>query len=47
MEAMVGFRNIAVHNYQKLDIDILRSILQNNLADLEDFYRVILDYYNL
>ena len=47
MEAMVGFRNIAVYNYQKLDIDILRSILQNNLGDLEDFYRAILDYYNL
>jgi uncharacterized protein YutE (UPF0331/DUF86 family) len=25
--AMVGFRNIAVHNYQEIDIDILRSIL--------------------
>lgn len=47
MEAMVGFRNIAVHNYQKLNIDILRSILQNNLGDLEDFYLAILDYYNL
>lgn len=47
MEAMVGFRNIAVHNYQKLNIDILRAILQNNLGDLEDFYRVILNYYNL
>ncbi|NKQ36954.1 MAG: hypothetical protein HF973_15250 [Chloroflexi bacterium] len=27
--------------------DSLRAILQNNLGDLEDFYRVILNYYNL
>jgi len=33
MQAMVGFRNIAVHNYQKLDLDIVRSILSSRLDD--------------
>lgn len=38
MESMVGFRNIAFHDYQTIDRDILKSILSNNLKDLEDFY---------
>ncbi len=38
MQAMVGFRNIAIHQYQTLDIRILKSILTKNLRDLETFY---------
>lgn len=47
MIAMVGFRNIAVHDYQSLDLDILKSILEHNLVDLEDYTRQILKYYQL
>jgi len=42
MIKMAGFRNIAVHNYQSLNIEILKSILKNNLIDFEDFYMQIL-----
>ncbi len=42
MEAMTGFRNIAVHDYQAIDKDILKSILIKHLKDLEDFYTTIL-----
>ena len=42
MNAMVGFRNIAVHEYQNIDKEILKSILQNNLRDIEEFYKSIL-----
>ncbi|MDN5335111.1 MAG: hypothetical protein PWR02_137 [Synergistales bacterium] len=42
---MTGFRNIAVFNYQALDLDILKSILSNNLKDLEDFSSVLLHYW--
>ena len=42
MESMVGFRNIAVHDYKSIEINILKSILMNNLKDLEDFYTTIL-----
>ena len=42
MKAMTGFRNIAVHNYQQINRDILKSILQNNLQDLEEFYTAVL-----
>lgn len=41
MQAMVGFRNIAVHDYQAIDAAILKSILTNNLKDIEEFYAVI------
>lgn len=37
MQAMVGFRNIAVHNYQKLNLDVVRSILETRLDDFRQF----------
>jgi len=45
MVKMTGFRNIAVHNYQALDLDILKSILVNNLKDIEEFYFALLHYW--
>jgi len=35
MQAMVGFRNIAVHNYKALNMVILRSILDKRLGDFK------------
>lgn len=34
---MVGFRNIAVHDYRQLQIPILQSILDHHLGDFETF----------
>lgn len=45
MQAMVGFRNIAIHDYQSMDADILKSILKKNLRDLEEFYTTILNHF--
>lgn len=42
MRAMVGFRNIAVHDYQKLNLDIVESILQKHLSDFRGFTAVAL-----
>lgn len=42
MKAMVGFRNIAVHDYQRIDLAILKSIMKNNLSDIEDYYRALI-----
>lgn len=39
---MVGFRNIAVHDYQALELDILQSILEKHIDDFKDFTKVIL-----
>ncbi|MDP8205307.1 MAG: DUF86 domain-containing protein [Candidatus Electryonea clarkiae] len=46
LKSMVGFRNIAVHDYQGLDVDILKSILRSNLGDLETFYKILLKKYS-
>jgi len=37
LEAMVGFRNIAVHQYQQLNLDILKTIISSRLSDLDTF----------
>jgi len=47
MEKMTGFRNIAIHNYQALNLDILKSILTRNLKDLEIFYTAVLTSFHL
>lgn len=43
MTAMIGFRNIAVHDYQKLNLAILEKIIENHLGDFEKYYGKILE----
>ncbi len=42
LKKMVGFRNIAVHDYSAINPDILKAILQNHLVDFEEFNTQIL-----
>lgn len=42
MKAMVGFRNIAIHNYQMLNLDILNQIVNNHLGDFKNYTKQIL-----
>lgn len=42
MQAMVGFRNVAVHDYQKLSLEIVKSILEDHLNDFRTFAAAIL-----
>ena len=42
MRAMVGFRNVAVHNYQALSLPILRAILEKHLDDFRTFAATLL-----
>ncbi len=44
MKAMVGFRNIAVHDYQEINLEILQKILENHLVDFHHFTKTILLY---
>jgi uncharacterized protein YutE (UPF0331/DUF86 family) len=37
MRAMVGFRNVAVHAYQELDLEIVRAIVRERLGDFEAY----------
>jgi uncharacterized protein YutE (UPF0331/DUF86 family) len=43
-EKMAKFRNIIVHNYEKIDAGIVLGILKKNLNDFEGFKATIIDY---
>ena len=40
---MVGFRNIAVHDYQALQLEILQAILDKHINDFTQFTKVVLE----
>jgi len=42
LQAMVGFRNILVHEYRKLDLSIMVKVIENHTRDLLDFANVAL-----
>jgi uncharacterized protein YutE (UPF0331/DUF86 family) len=44
LQKMVGFRNLAVHRYRDLDLDIVQTVIQKNLDDLLDFAKVMQPY---
>lgn len=39
---MISFRNIAIHNYTSLDLNIVKSIIEKNLKDLSEFSSILL-----
>ncbi|MBC8434117.1 MAG: DUF86 domain-containing protein [Desulfobacterales bacterium] len=43
-EKMAKFRNIIVHDYGKIDAEIVLGILQKNLIDFETYKVAIVDY---
>lgn len=42
MQAMAGFRNIAVHDYSSVNIEVVANIVKNNLQDIVDFSETII-----
>ena len=42
LKAMVGFRNVAVHDYRKLNLEVVRNILDTHLGDFRDFGEAVL-----
>lgn len=40
LQDMVGFRNIAVHDYKKLSLDIVEAIIQKDLHFLSEFAKL-------
>ncbi len=42
LHAAIGFRNIAVHDYAKLDPQVVRGIAADHLGDLEEFANEVL-----
>lgn len=43
---MVGFINIAVHDYQALEVEILEAILEKHIDDFKDFTKIVLQLEN-
>lgn len=39
---MVGFRNVAIHDYRRLDLDIVKSIVTSRLDDFFAFTEIAL-----
>lgn len=42
MMAMVGFRNVAIHDYQELNLEIIKQIIERHLGDFLAFLKVII-----
>ena len=43
LKKAVGFRNIAVYNYESIDWAIVHSIASDHLADFDEFAKAIVD----
>lgn len=43
LQGMVGFRNVAVHDYQTINLSVVQSILSHRLPDFDLFIRAIED----
>lgn len=41
---MAGFRNILVHDYLDLDRELEYEIIKNNIVDIKEFMKVVLEY---
>jgi len=39
LKAMVGFRNIAVHEYQKLNLKIVEAVIEKEIKEVKNFSR--------
>lgn len=42
LKAMVGFRNVAVHDYRSLNLDVVRMIIKDHLSDFREFGNTVL-----
>lgn len=47
MRRMTGFRNVAVHEYRRLDPAVLESIVRERLGDLRAFARRVIEHYRI
>lgn|SRR5690625_1700544 len=43
---MVGFRNIAVHDYQSINLNILQAIIEKHLVDFTNYTKYVIEWGN-
>lgn len=41
LKRMVGFRNIAVHNYQSINLNLIEEIIEKHIFDFKEFIQTI------
>jgi uncharacterized protein YutE (UPF0331/DUF86 family) len=44
LKKAVGFRNIAVHNYENINWIIVHSIVKYHLADFTEFAKIVMEF---
>ena len=44
MQAMVGFRNIAVHDYQAVNLAIVQAVIEKHLNDLREYVKLVVAF---
>jgi uncharacterized protein YutE (UPF0331/DUF86 family) len=37
LKSMIGFRNIAVHDYKSLDLEIVKDVIEKHMDDFKEF----------
>ncbi len=42
LKAMVGFRNIAIHDYRSVNVEIVKNIIEKHLQDFVEFANIIM-----
>jgi uncharacterized protein YutE (UPF0331/DUF86 family) len=47
MVSMVGFRNIIVHEYEEISLEIVHNITQKHLSDIDEFLLTVVRHFNL
>lgn len=43
MKGMVGFRNVAVHQYQRIDYTIVEIVIKEHLGDFRRYTKTLID----
>lgn len=43
MKGMIGFINIAIHEYKNIDEEILKDVIENHLIDIKEFVRQMIN----
>lgn len=46
LQSMAGFRNLAIHDYSSMNIDVVINIIENQLSQLLDFAEIIIGQTN-
>jgi uncharacterized protein YutE (UPF0331/DUF86 family) len=46
MAGMVGFRNVLVHEYQRMDLQLMVDVIESKLDDLLRFVDLVVEYFS-